>query len=747
VGYKVVRRWALLCVVFALGGAAQTGDKGVKVSPRDAARFQAEKKLALVVGINDYQEESGLSKLKYAVSDAEELATALQSYGYVADVLTDSKAMKVTIRRHLADLLKRVQPDSGTILFAFSGHGGQVGGAQYLATYDAGADSLDKDGIAVDEIKNLLAESKAARRMMFLDACRNVTAPGGKDSAAPIAPFIKLADAKGLRMLISTGPKTRSYESDKLRHGVFTYYLLAGLKGGAADRDGLITFNGLADYVTEKVKEDKPGQVPYTDGQSTGDFYLGGEYKAQPEPKASSALNLEVEREFLEDFASQLPKKDAQLKEVLRKRAEAMRTADEAPEKAALKPKTEQVAELRKRADSLYDKKDYAAAYPLYQQLAGLGDGWGMARMGTYDLGDRGIAQNYTSAEAWYRKAIQAGEPAALNDLGVMYANGEGVAKDEAQAVVWYRHAADAGNATGMSYLARMYANGWGVAKDQAQAVSWYRRAADAGLPLAMNHLGAMYEAGWGVAKDDVQAVSWYRKAADAGDPAGMTNLGRMYASGWGLAKDDAQAVSWYRKAAEAGNPAGMTELGWMYFAGWGVAKDGAQAISWYRKGADAGNPDAMNYLGSMYAAGWSVAKDETQAVSWYRKAADAGLPIAMNNLGAMYADGRGVAKDEAQAVSWYRKGADAGNPDAMNYLGRMYTDGRGVAKDDAQAVSWYRQAADAGLPVAMNNLGVMYENGRGVTKDLQRAIAWYRKASEAGFGAARQALTRLGQR
>src|ERR1039457_5265912 len=105
----LVRRWVLLCLIFALGGAAQTGNKGVKVSPHDAAQFQTEKKLALIVGINDYQEESGLSKLKYAVSDAEELATALQSYGYVTDVLTDKRAIKVIIRRHLDDLLKRVE--------------------------------------------------------------------------------------------------------------------------------------------------------------------------------------------------------------------------------------------------------------------------------------------------------------------------------------------------------------------------------------------------------------------------------------------------------------------------------------------------------------------------------------------------------------------------------------------------------------------------------------------------------------
>ena len=67
--------------------------------------------------------------------------------------------------------------------------------------------------------------------------------------------------------------------------------------------DGLITFNGLADFVTEKVKEAKPGQVPYTDGQSTGDFYLGGELKTIARPAnspaavpATSAVNVDVER-------------------------------------------------------------------------------------------------------------------------------------------------------------------------------------------------------------------------------------------------------------------------------------------------------------------------------------------------------------------------------------------------------------------------------------------------------------------
>jgi uncharacterized caspase-like protein len=38
-------------------------------------------------------------------------------------------------------------------------------------------------------------------------------------------------------------------ESSQLQHGVFTYFLLQGMEGKEA-QDGVILFDGLADYVT-----------------------------------------------------------------------------------------------------------------------------------------------------------------------------------------------------------------------------------------------------------------------------------------------------------------------------------------------------------------------------------------------------------------------------------------------------------------------------------------------------------------
>jgi formylglycine-generating enzyme required for sulfatase activity len=259
--------------------AAQSGGKGVSLPPEDSTRFLTEKKLALVIGINDYPEESGLSKLKWAAKDATDLAAELTRQGYAVDSLLDARVTKVAIRVHLTNMLKRLDPNSGTVVFAFSGHGGQVGRDQYLATYESSAEDLDKTGASVEDLRKLLEDSGAPRKMMFLDACRNVTTPGGKDSAAPIDPMAELSSSKGLRLLVSTGAGTRSYELDDLQHGLFTYYVIEGLKGAAARADGLITFNTLASYVTRNVKDRNPNQVPYTDGQSTGEFPLGGKYK------------------------------------------------------------------------------------------------------------------------------------------------------------------------------------------------------------------------------------------------------------------------------------------------------------------------------------------------------------------------------------------------------------------------------------------------------------------------------------
>jgi uncharacterized caspase-like protein len=251
----------------------------------DPSPFLAEKKLAIIVGISDYPAESNFPKLEFAAKDAQDLASALQKQGYQTQLLTDQHAMRVSIRKaleHARDVLNQGQVDDkghGTLLFAFSGHGGQkgnsLGSGQYLVTYDSAADDPEP-GYPLKEIAKLLTDSGAAHRMMFIDACRDTT--GSSSKGAPVlASFREYLQAEGMKVFFSTAPGTQSFEDRESHNGYFTRYLLEGLAGKAATSDGLVTFDSLAKWVTRSMKTDtKVFQTPYWNQSASGDFYVAG---------------------------------------------------------------------------------------------------------------------------------------------------------------------------------------------------------------------------------------------------------------------------------------------------------------------------------------------------------------------------------------------------------------------------------------------------------------------------------------
>jgi uncharacterized caspase-like protein len=168
----------------------------------------------------------------------------------------------------------------GTILFMFSGHGGQKGtglaAREYLVTFDSSADDPEP-GYPLREIAEALNDSGAARKMMFIDACRDLTASASK-SAPALSGFREFIQAQGLKTFFSTAPGQQSFEDDKSHNGYFTHYLLEGLAGKAAKPDGLITFDSLATWVSHAMKSDSNVyQVPYWNQSATGDFYLAGQ--------------------------------------------------------------------------------------------------------------------------------------------------------------------------------------------------------------------------------------------------------------------------------------------------------------------------------------------------------------------------------------------------------------------------------------------------------------------------------------
>ena len=284
----------------AAPGATKTGQSTPKRLTREdaiknAATLQKHTNIALLVGIGDYDRAlTGLPPLKYPVPDIAAIGGVLKQEGYEVALLTDQAATAGGIRETFRELSKALDQGEGTFLFYFSGHGFRSGTENFLATFGTSAADLASQGLSLSEVQKMLLATGAKRRMAFVDACRNDPSDT-RSVGAPARSFQELKESEGLRVLYSTAPGEVSYEDDGLQHGVFSYFLLEGLRGKAANSaDPLITFDDLRDYVTHEMTSygitRRRVQKPYQLGESSGDFLLA----KRPDASAQAAVPLTV---------------------------------------------------------------------------------------------------------------------------------------------------------------------------------------------------------------------------------------------------------------------------------------------------------------------------------------------------------------------------------------------------------------------------------------------------------------------
>jgi len=275
-----------LCLGLAGVGPADAQSERAQTEPKSVRR-------ALLIGVNQYAHPQ-LGPLAYAVQDAAELAEVLQKAGYEVVLLTDDTGRadprltptKQNIERELQAVKARCQRGD-TLLLALAGHGLQFEKQAYFCPQDARPFSSETESlISVSRIYDLMEASFAGTKLVLVDACRNDPTPGrGRGIDAEGAP-----PPRGVGVLFSCDRGQRAYEHAQLKHGVFFYYVLAGLKGQARDPLGEITFEGLALYVrrnvTSAVGQLLPGaeQVPNLKADLTGIPVLIDRASDQPAP-------------------------------------------------------------------------------------------------------------------------------------------------------------------------------------------------------------------------------------------------------------------------------------------------------------------------------------------------------------------------------------------------------------------------------------------------------------------------------
>ena len=259
----------------------------------------------LLVGVNQYEDEA-LPSLRYSAVDcqglSEALETATQAFpnktAHIHHDFAESPNL-ATVRTSLQQITAAAKPQD-TVLFYFSGHGILDADRQQavLCLADTWKAQLAQTGLALEELLQALGNCSAHQQIVWLDACHSggMTLKGARGQTEPVLlnPNMDLvqrlrqraAQSQGFYALLSCDQAQRSWEFPELGHGVFTYFLMRGLRGEAVDSQGFIEADGLYKYVYHQTLQyiDKTNQqIRLINQQKSGrgETQLQSEYPIQ----------------------------------------------------------------------------------------------------------------------------------------------------------------------------------------------------------------------------------------------------------------------------------------------------------------------------------------------------------------------------------------------------------------------------------------------------------------------------------
>ncbi len=229
------------------------------------------KRWALVIGVDKYMDPQ-ISPLKGSDNDARLIADALVRYaGFPQDqviLLSTTQPMerqptRVNILRRLSNLSTAV-PKDGLLLISFAGHGMERGGQAFLMPSDAQISDqisfLEETAISLNRVKERIKETGVGQVLVLLDACRND--PGGRaDAPNPMSNAytnafnfdVRNREVQAFATVYATGIGQRAYEYTEKKQGYFSWALVEGLKGAAANEKGEITLSQLIKHIQDTV--------------------------------------------------------------------------------------------------------------------------------------------------------------------------------------------------------------------------------------------------------------------------------------------------------------------------------------------------------------------------------------------------------------------------------------------------------------------------------------------------------------
>jgi len=208
---------------------------------------------AVVVGVAFYHH---INSLRYTKDDAYRMYAFLKSPegGALPDnqiqILVDEDARRDNIVQAIRKIFGQAGKDD-LVLFYFSGHG--MPGAFLPYDFDGESNYLYHE-----QISQVLKDCSAKYKVCIADACHSGSLEarqrGLSNNLEAFYDVLKKSTG-GTALIMSSKAEETSIEFNSFRQGVFTYYLIQGLKGAAdSDADKIVTIKELFNYVQREVR-------------------------------------------------------------------------------------------------------------------------------------------------------------------------------------------------------------------------------------------------------------------------------------------------------------------------------------------------------------------------------------------------------------------------------------------------------------------------------------------------------------
>lgn len=249
---------------------------------------------AVVIGVSEYS-DTEIPRLRYAHEDAiafyRFLTTPLQEGGVGiprsnARLLVNGDATATKVRSALTDFLKMPTEDDIVYVY-YAGHGvpdPDRPEVLYFMAYDTNREYLGATAIPMRELQNSLQVYVKARTvMLFVDACHSRGVSGAYATRSLASPELvnnylrDLAESRPSTLTFAASDVNQLSQEDKKwggGHGVFTHFLLEGLRGSADfNKDRIVSLGEVVQYVSDRVRrETRSQQSPIPSGAYDGNL-------------------------------------------------------------------------------------------------------------------------------------------------------------------------------------------------------------------------------------------------------------------------------------------------------------------------------------------------------------------------------------------------------------------------------------------------------------------------------------------